>query len=174
MSDVQAVVADALRNWALMYPIPAFGLAGGEGAERLAGNWARVATGMVLEALAGAADQPDATDDEVAALRAEITTGWWEVDEPGRDQALARLDRIAERLAETDRLRSIVGLVRWLDRPMVEGLRAATASGEPYTVSLCVPGTRDLSALLDALLALTPQHRCLAAREWQPPKRDDT
>lgn len=31
---------------------------------------------------------------EVAFLRAEIMTGWWEVDTEGRDHALARLDRI--------------------------------------------------------------------------------
>lgn len=46
------------------------------------------------EARTGVSDVQHAIADEVAALRAEITIGWWEVDEPGRDQALARLDRI--------------------------------------------------------------------------------
>ncbi len=152
-----------------MYPIPAWSLAEGEGAERLAGNWARVAARMVTEALSGfgaGAGQSAATDDEVAALRAEITAGWW------GDQALARLDRIAARLAEADKLRSAVDLVRRADRSMVEGLRAATARGERYTVNLCVPGTRDLAELLDALIALARPHRCLAVREWQPPAPD--
>jgi hypothetical protein len=49
---MSTAVTAALRNWALMYPIPAWGLAHGDQAERLAGNWARVASGMVLEALA--------------------------------------------------------------------------------------------------------------------------
>lgn len=109
------------------------------------------------------------SDDQVAALRSEILTGWWEVDEAGRDQALARLDGIA---AEIERLRAAVNLVRFADRPMVEGLREAASAGQPFTITLCTPGTRDLSALLDALLALTPTHRCLAVREWQTPSAD--
>jgi hypothetical protein len=46
--------AGALREWALMYPIPAWRLAEGDGAERLADNWARVASGMVVEAIGDA------------------------------------------------------------------------------------------------------------------------
>lgn len=53
MTDpVAAAVTGALHDWALMYPIPAWGLAQGELAERLAANWARVASGMVMEAIA--------------------------------------------------------------------------------------------------------------------------
>lgn len=52
MSEVEVAVTEALRKWALMYPIPAWSLAQGDQAERLATNWARVAAGMVMEALA--------------------------------------------------------------------------------------------------------------------------
>ncbi len=51
-TDDRAVIAEALRRWALMYPIPAWGLAEGETAERLANNWAQTASQMVVEALA--------------------------------------------------------------------------------------------------------------------------
>ena len=53
VSNVQAAVTEALRNWALMYPIPAWRLAEGDQAERLADNWARTAAGMVMEAIEG-------------------------------------------------------------------------------------------------------------------------
>lgn len=50
---ISTAVTASLRNWALMYPIPAWSLAQGDLAERLADNWARVASGMVMEAIAG-------------------------------------------------------------------------------------------------------------------------
>lgn len=80
---------------------------------------------------------------------------------------LVEVDRLS---GEVERLRAAAGLVRWVDRPMVEGLRDAAARGDQFAVTLCRPGTRDLLALIDALLAVTPQHRCLAVREWQPPE----
>lgn len=50
---IPTAITAALRNWALMYPIPAWSLAQGDKAERLADDWARVASAMVVEAIAG-------------------------------------------------------------------------------------------------------------------------
>lgn len=44
----------------------------------------------------GISDVQHAVLDEVAALRREIVIGWWEMDEDGRELALARLDRIEQ------------------------------------------------------------------------------
>lgn len=55
--------AEALARWALMYPIPAWGLAEGQGAEKLARNWGRVAAKAVLAV----------RDDELERLRRELT-----------------------------------------------------------------------------------------------------
>jgi hypothetical protein len=49
--DLRPVVEKAIREWALLYPIPANGLARGA-EERLAERWADGATRMVFEALA--------------------------------------------------------------------------------------------------------------------------
>jgi len=66
MTDATTVAFEAAKNWALMYPIPAWGLAEGEGAEKLAANWARVVSKMVLDALAEAGRLlPDAAEVEV-------------------------------------------------------------------------------------------------------------
>jgi predicted ATPase len=93
-------------------------------------------------------------------------------DEEARRDNLVALGRALAEWQEVEQLRSAVSLVRYADRHMVDGLREAVARGEGYTVSLCAPGARDLAALLDALLALTPAHCCLAVREWQPPATD--
>lgn len=50
MTDARAVATQTATDWALMYPIPAWSLAEGAGAEKLAGNWARVVVGMIFEA----------------------------------------------------------------------------------------------------------------------------
>lgn len=39
MADARAVATQAATNWALMYPIPAWGLADGPVAEKLAESW---------------------------------------------------------------------------------------------------------------------------------------
>lgn len=52
--QAHAVAEDAAKKWALSYPIPAWGLAEGEQADRLAENWARVVAGAVLDALRAA------------------------------------------------------------------------------------------------------------------------
>lgn len=52
--QTRTVAEDAARKWALRYPIPAWGLAEGERADRLAETWARVVAGMVLDALSAA------------------------------------------------------------------------------------------------------------------------
>jgi hypothetical protein len=91
MSEVREAVAEALRNWALMYPIPAWGLAQRGQAEKLAENWARVASGMVVEALAGW----EMLSPEQAAAKATFDTAvnWManrlDLDEVDQFQALA-------------------------------------------------------------------------------------
>lgn len=52
-SELHDRIAEALTRWALTYPIPAWSLAQGEDAKKLARNWARAATSFVLEVLPG-------------------------------------------------------------------------------------------------------------------------
>jgi hypothetical protein len=55
VEDLRMVVEGAIKNWAVLYPIPANGLARGV-EEVLAGKWADVATRMVFEALDAVGD----------------------------------------------------------------------------------------------------------------------
>lgn len=52
--DLVELVKRTIADWATAYPIPAWGLAEGDRAERLAGNWAKVLAPYVLDALSSA------------------------------------------------------------------------------------------------------------------------
>lgn len=60
--DLRQRYAEAIARWALMYPIPAWKLAGGDAAESLAKAWGEVAVPFVT----------DVRDEEMAALRERV------------------------------------------------------------------------------------------------------
>ncbi len=72
--DVRAAALAAARNWALVNPIPAWGLATGAGAEKLADTWGAAVVDRVLLAVADAIEAHSPATDEarfLASVRAE-------------------------------------------------------------------------------------------------------
>jgi hypothetical protein len=75
-AEHRRVAAETATAWASNYPIPAWGLAEGAGAERLARNWGRAVAANVLEALA-AAPEGGATDPLDEAMHTVWLEGNW-------------------------------------------------------------------------------------------------
>ncbi len=114
--DARALAFEAAKNWALSYPIPAWGLRFGEEAEKLASNWADGIVRDVFDvASAQAAQRAWVAGVRWAAAEADGQAAWREpvyilditdhlracADNPDRKSAVARTE--APAVSDNDR-----------------------------------------------------------------------
>jgi hypothetical protein len=111
LDDARAAAVEAAKNWALMYPIPAWSLAHGAGAEKLASNWAEAIGRQVIdEALAqawlagvrwAAAEADAQVEGREPACILDITDHLRAcANGPGRSSVVARTEAPAEAAAD--------------------------------------------------------------------------
>jgi hypothetical protein len=93
--DLRQRYAEALARWALMYPIPAWKLAGGYAAESLAKAWGEVAAPFVT----------DVRDDELGKARVSVQA-LGDLLKDAENEAARMRQRAAKAEVERDRLRA--------------------------------------------------------------------
>lgn len=135
--DLRALAAEAAEKWALLYPIPAWGLATGAEAGKLAATWGEQVADAVLAAVL-----PAATDLGHGYHEVTVRRGVWtwidaagvrvmvdHVTEDGVTRHLVRVQRL-----EADRLHQAAVLLRDRLRALaVEALEATWSQVEPAT-----------------------------------------
>lgn len=115
------IAVQAATDWALMYPIPAWCLAEGAAAERIAGNWGRIAAAHILAALAAAPEPGDGDPLDYAMHTVWLDSGKWRwttsrMTTEAREAAVAavlRYDRAMKRNDPDEELLDRSDLVWW-------------------------------------------------------------